>query len=104
MVGSTSSRITECLAQNFLLLFSLSKAYLLLASLNNSLLEGDSEEVEEVLWALVFLGMVLRKGQKHKAEPKEQKKKRKKKKPSADYKLAQNKYKTKIYMMHEQIK
>ena len=43
--------------------------------LNNSLLEGDSEEVEGVLWALVFLGMVLGKGQRHKVK-KEQKTKR----------------------------
>ena len=40
---------------------------MLLSFLNTSLLEGDSEEVEGVLWALVFLDTVLGKGQRHKA-------------------------------------
>ena len=41
---------------------------------------------------------------KTQSRTKRTKKEKKKKKPSADYKLAQNKYKTKIYMMHEHIK
>ena len=45
--------------------------------LNASLLEGDSEEVEGVLWALVLLDMMLGKGQKHKAGKKKQKTKTK---------------------------
>ena len=59
MAESISSKTTARLAQILRLLFKVSKASLHLSFLNTSLLEGDSEEVEEVLWALVFLGMVL---------------------------------------------
>ena len=65
--------------------------------LNNSLLEGDSKEVEGILWALVFLGMVLGKGQRHKVK-KEQKTK------GRLQVSTKKKYITKIYMMHEQLK
>ena len=59
MAGSTSSNTTERSAQIFLLQFSFSKTSLLLSFLNSSLLKGDTEEMEGVLLALVFLGMVL---------------------------------------------
>ena len=53
---------------------------MLLSFRNNLLLEGDSEEVEGALWALVFLGMVLGQGQRHKAEQNKTKQNKKKKK------------------------
>ena len=59
IAGSISSKITARSAQILHLQFKVSKASLLLSFLNTSLLEGDLEEVEGVLWALVFLGMVL---------------------------------------------
>ena len=61
---------------------------------------GEGEEVK-VLLALVFLGMILRKGQE-----KQKRTKKKQEKPRADCKLAQNIYiyiEITIYMMHEQI-
>ena len=48
--------------------------------------------------ALVFLGMMLKKGQ-----DKQKRTKKKQEKPRADCKLAQKKYRKKIYMIHEQI-
>ena len=59
IAGSTSSKITECLAQILRLLLSFSKALWQQSFLNSWTLEGDTEGVEGTLLALVFLGMVL---------------------------------------------
>ena len=59
MAGLTSSKTIERSAQILRLQFNFSKVSLLFSFLNTLLLEGDSEEVEGVLWALVFQGMVL---------------------------------------------
>ena len=45
-----------------------------------------------------------RHGPKERTKTQSRTKKNKKEKPRVDCKLAQNKYRTKIYMMHEQIK
>ena len=45
-----------------------------------------------------------RHGAKERTKTQSRTKKNKKEKPRVNYKLAQNKYRTKIYMMHEQIK
>ena len=92
MAGLTSSKTTERSVQILRLQFHFSKASLQRSFLNSWLLEGDIEEREGVLLALVFLGIVLGKAQRHQ-----------KKKPRANCKLTQ-KNRTKIYMMHEQFK
>ena len=59
MEGSTSSNTTERSAQILRLQFSFLNTTLQRSFLNSTLLEGDTEEREGVLFALVFLGMVL---------------------------------------------
>ena len=76
MAGSTSSKITECSAQILRLLFSFSKASWQQSFLKSWTLEGDTEGVEGILLALIFLGMVLEKGPK--AHSKIERKKKKK--------------------------
>ena len=73
MAESISSKTTERSTQILRLQFSFSKASRQWLFLKIWLLEGDSEEVEGVLWDLVFLGMVLGYRPKHKAKEKTQK-------------------------------
>ena len=75
MAGSTSSKITERLAQILRLLFSFSKASRQRLFLKSWTLEGDTEGVEGTLLALVFQGKVLEKGSK--AHSKKERKKKK---------------------------
>ena len=59
MVGSSSSSKTLRSTQIFLLKFKVSYISLFFSLRNNSLWKEGSEEEEAILWALVFLGMVL---------------------------------------------
>ena len=59
MARSTSSKITERLAHILRLLFSFSKASRQQSFLKSWILEEDTDRVEGILLALVFLGMVL---------------------------------------------
>ena len=96
MAGSSSSNTTARSAHILRLQFKESKASLQLSFLNNSTLVGDSEEVKVVLWALVFLGMVLGKGPTHRE---------KKIKTKGRLQVStKTEYRIKIYMMHEQVK
>ena len=65
MAGSTSSKITERLAQILRLLFNFSKVPRQRSFLKSWTLEEDTEGVEGTLLALVFLGMVLEKEPKN---------------------------------------
>ena len=58
MARSTSSKITERSAQILRLLFSFSNVSWQQSFLKSWLLEGDTEGVEGIILALVFLGMV----------------------------------------------
>ena len=83
LYSQTSSKTTERSTYILRLQFSFSKTSLQRSFLNSRLLKGDTEEREGVLLALVLLGMVLGKRQRHKNKTK--------KKPRADCKLAQKK-------------
>ena len=98
LYSQTSSKTTERSTYILRLQFSFSKTSLQRSFLNSRLLKGDTEEREGVLLAIVFLGMVLEKGPRHKNRTK------KKKKPRADCKVSTKKNRTKIYMMREQFK